>query len=66
MSLPSLEAYILASQDEMGCWVWRRSDDTRAFPGDPETHVGAAAAIVLPALGVRLPLADVYRGIVEA
>ena len=62
-SLPSLEAYIVASQDEPICWVWQRAGETRAFPSKPAEIKGREAGIEIAALGVTLPLGELYRGI---
>lgn len=62
-SLPSLEGYVVASQDEPICWVWQRAGEARAFPAIPMEIKGQDSAIGIAALGVALPLADVYRGI---
>jgi Uma2 family endonuclease len=61
-SLPSLEAYIVASQDEPICWLWQRGADG-AFPRLPEEIKGRDAAIALSARAISLPLAEIYRGI---
>lgn len=61
-SLPSLEAYIVASQDEPICWVWQR-EQSSGFPRDPAEVKGREAVIVLNARGISLPLAEIYRGI---
>lgn len=65
-SLPTLETYIVASQDEAIVWVWQRDGETRAFPAQPEEIAGLDGVIDIPALGVTLPLAEAYRGIVGA
>lgn len=62
-SLASLECYIVASQDETICWVWQRTGKDRAFPAKPVEIKGRDAAIELAALGIALPLAEIYRGI---
>ncbi len=61
-SLPSLEAYIVASQDEPICWVWQR-EASGGFPKDPAEVKGREASIELSGRGISLPLADIYRGI---
>jgi Uma2 family endonuclease len=65
MSLPSLEAYIVASQDEPRVWVWQRLQEGsgRAFPKVPEELHGSDHSIHVHALGVSLPLSEIYRGI---
>lgn len=61
-SLPSLEAYVVASQDEAICWVWLR-DSGRSFAKEPTEIAGRHGVIELPALGPSLPLAEIYRGV---
>jgi Uma2 family endonuclease len=62
-SLPSLEAYIVASQDEPICWIWQRGSEDRSFPSKPDEIAGREAAIEIAALGVALLMAEIYRGI---
>lgn len=62
MSLPSLLAYIVASQDEPVCQLWLRGADGN-FPAQPVTIEGRDQVIHIPALSVAIPLAEVYRGI---
>ena len=64
LSLPSLAAYIVASQDEPACLVWLRGADG-AFAAEPATIEGRDQVIQIPALAVAIPLAEVYRGIGE-
>jgi Uma2 family endonuclease len=66
MTLDSLEAYVVASQDATICWVWQRNPHTRQFPAKPAKVVGRAESIGLTALSIELPLADIYRGIPTA
>lgn len=61
--LASLEAYVVASQDEPICWVWQRNGEARAFPKRPDEFKGRDAAIDVPSLAISLPLSAVYRGI---
>ena len=61
-SLPSLQAYIVASQDEPVCQVWLRGADG-TFPAQPATIEGRDQVIHIPTLSVTIPMADVYRGI---
>ena len=61
-SLPSLQAYIVASQDDPVCQVWLRGADGK-FPPQPVTIEGRDQVIHIPALSVAIPLAEVYRGI---
>jgi Uma2 family endonuclease len=62
-SLPSLEAYIVASQDEPICWVWQRGSEDRSFPKKPVEIAGRDKAIEVDALGITLPMSEIYRGI---
>jgi Uma2 family endonuclease len=62
-SLPSLEACIVASQDEPICWVWQRGGEGRTFPRTPQEVAGRDSAIEIVALGLSLPLGEIYRGI---
>lgn len=62
LSLSTLTAYIVASQDEPVCQVWVRDGDG-SFPAVPLTIDGRDQVIHIPALSVAIPLAEVYRGI---
>lgn len=62
LSLTSLLAYIVASQDGPVCQIWLRGADG-AFPAHPATIEGRDQVIHIPALSVAIPLAEVYRGI---
>lgn len=62
VSLGSLEAYIVASQDAPLCWVWLRGSD-RQFAELPEELPGAECMIWIAPLGIRIKLGDIYRGI---
>ena len=60
LRLPSLVAYLVLAQDEVKAWVYIRGSDQ--FPA-PQVVSGADAPIKIPALGIELPLADIYAGI---
>jgi len=60
LRLPSLATYLVLSQDEIKAWVYLKGSEQH--PG-PEPIRGAGATITIPALGIELPLAEVYRGI---
>ncbi len=64
LSLSTLQAYIVASQDEPLCYVWLRGADG-AFTAAPFVVKGRDQTIQIPALSVAIPLAEVYRGINE-
>jgi Uma2 family endonuclease len=60
LRLPSLTAYLVLSQDEIKAWVYVKGSEQH--PG-PKPIAGADATIRIPALGIDLPLAEIYRGI---
>jgi len=62
-SLASLEAYVVASQEEPICWVWQRGGPQRCFPQKPNEIAGRDKSIEIASLGVSLPLAEIFRGI---
>lgn len=66
LGLSTLEAYIVASQDEPIVWVWRRDVVSRAFAVEPVEIAGPERAITLEALDISLPLAQIYRGLAAA
>lgn len=63
LGLLSLEAYIVASQDEPIVWVWQRDTSSREFPAEPTEIEGRERDIALDALGISLPLAEIYHGL---
>src|SRR5215470_13009411 len=60
LRLPSLATYLVLSQDEIKAWVYLKGSEQHA---GPEPIRGAEATIRVPALGIELPLAEIYRGI---
>jgi Uma2 family endonuclease len=60
LRLPSLATYLVLSQDEIKAWVYLKGSEQH--PG-PEPIRGADATIRVPALGIELPLAEIYRGV---
>ena len=68
MSLPSLEAYLVAAQDEMRMWLWQRpaEGDPRPFPKLPENLAGPEARLRIRALDADVSLGEIYAGIVAA
>ena len=65
LSIPTLDAYIVASQDEAAMLVWTR-DAGGSFPeaGREVTGVEQSIAISGRGLAVTLKLADVYRDVI--
>jgi Uma2 family endonuclease len=62
LGLASVQAYIVASQDEPACLVWLRGSDGK-FSAEPVEIKGPTGLIRVPQLSVEIALADVYRGI---
>lgn len=58
----SLEAYIVASQDDAMLWSWQRQADG-SFPDEPQETTGRGNALKLIARDVALPLNDIYLGV---
>jgi Uma2 family endonuclease len=63
MSLPSLLAYIVASQDEAVCLAWVRENGR--FPDEP-VEFKRSDTIHVRSLALTIPLADVYEGVQPA
>lgn len=59
-TLPSLQAYIVASQDKPAADVWLRGVDGR-FPEKPLELEGFDAELSLPILNEAIPFAELYR-----
>jgi Uma2 family endonuclease len=64
LALASLQAYVVASQDEVACLVWRREANGQ-FPAEP-VELGAGDVIAVPPLAVAISVADIYRDILPA
>jgi Uma2 family endonuclease len=64
LSLATLDAYIVAGQDEAACLVWIRDADG-SFPTGPTEVRGHNGVISIAgrAFALTLPLATIYRGI---
>jgi Uma2 family endonuclease len=63
-SLASLEAYIVAAQDEPRLWIWNRGTDAaRAWPKVPLEVHGRDQIVPVPALGLELPMAEIYAAL---
>jgi hypothetical protein len=57
LRLPSLAAYLVLSQDEVKAWAYIKGSEDH--PG-PQMIAGTSASINVPALGIDLPLAEIY------
>ncbi len=59
--LPSLSAYLLLAQDEPKAWIWVRG--TAEFSPEPHPESGLDARVRIAALGIDLPLSEIYAGL---
>jgi Uma2 family endonuclease len=64
-AIPSLQTYLVCSQDEPRAWVWKRQPDG-TWPIDAEEVVGREATIRLGGLDVSLDMSAIFRGIPNA
>jgi Uma2 family endonuclease len=60
LTLPSLDAYVIAASDEARLRVWRRRDGV--FAAEPDMLVGADR-LELPSLNVALEVATIYEDV---
>jgi Uma2 family endonuclease len=58
LRLPSLAAYLVFAQDQIKAWVWMRGP--AGFPSGPMVLEGDNATVRIEAMGIELPLAEVY------
>jgi Uma2 family endonuclease len=58
LRLPSLAVYLVLAQDELKAWVWQRGADD--FSPRPEVFTTPDSLIRIAALGIDLPLAEIY------
>ena len=58
LQLPSLAIYLVSAQDQIKAWVWTRGP--AGFPYQPDVPEGEDAVVRIEALGINLPLAEVY------
>lgn len=66
MSLPSLEAYLVAAQDEARVWLWQRPEagaPDRSFPTLPQEILGPKGRFVLTAFRLEVGLDEIYLGL---
>lgn len=61
LRLPSLTAYLVLAQDEAKVRAWLRAG--AGFPSSPDVAVGQDAIIEIAALGISLPLSEIYSDI---
>ena len=58
LRLASLLAYLVLAQDEPKAWAWIRGES--GFPPGPDVIASSNEVIGLAALGIELPLAEIY------
>jgi Uma2 family endonuclease len=61
LRLPTLTAYLVLAQDEAKAWLWQRGES--GFPPGPAVIAGHDQIVHISALGVELPLAQLYAGL---
>jgi hypothetical protein len=52
---------MIVSPDEPRAWLWQRAAGD--FPSNPEIVERLGDRFSLPALGIEIPLAELYKGI---
>jgi len=60
LHLPTLDAYLVLSQDEPKAWIWIRGET--GFGAAPEVVAGDQAIVGVPSLSIELPLSEIYQG----
>jgi Uma2 family endonuclease len=58
MAMPSLQAYAIAAQDTRRVWLYVRTDGQ--WPAKPQELHDADATIDVPALGLSIPISELY------
>lgn len=64
-AVPSLQTYMICSQDEPRAWVWARQGDG-SWPRLPAELAGRDGSIALGGLSIELAMAAIFRGIPDA
>lgn len=60
LALSSLATYLVLAQEEAKAWLWLRGPD--GFHAGAQVIAGVDATIAIPALGLELPMAELYAG----
>lgn len=63
--IPSVQTYLICSQDEPRAWVWARQGDG-SWPRLPRELVGREDRIALGGLDIELAMSAIFRGIPDA
>ena len=58
LQLPTLATYLVLAQDEVKAWMWTRT--ASGFEGGPTVYDGNESVLSIPALGISVPLAEIY------
>jgi Uma2 family endonuclease len=61
-AIPSVQTYLICSQDEPRAWCWVRHGDA-TWPSRPTEFVGRSDAIPIGGLNIELSMAGIFRGI---
>jgi Uma2 family endonuclease len=61
-AIPSLQTYLVCSQDEPRAWAWTRSSEGN-FPLEAKMFVGRDISVPLGGLGIELSMPAIFRGI---
>lgn len=61
LRIPGLAAYLVLAQDERKAWCWIRGTD--GFPPGPAVIDDESAIIDITALGLKLPMPEIYAGL---
>ncbi|MEJ2377732.1 MAG: Uma2 family endonuclease [Pseudolabrys sp.] len=64
LKLPTVEAYLVFSEDEPKAWEWLRGAD--GFAPGPQVVAGEERTVRIEGLAVHLPLAAIYAGLPAA
>lgn len=64
-TIATLNAYVVASQDEPILWLWQRDPQTGHFPAKPIEINGREQTLTLTFGSLSIPLAEIYRGIAQ-
>lgn len=61
LAVPDLQAYLIVAQDSVCIWLWQRGEN--GFPDKPDVIEDRDAEIRIDALGLTLPVAQIYRNV---
>jgi Uma2 family endonuclease len=61
-AIPSVQSYLICSQDEPRAWVWNRQSDS-SWPHLPRELAGRDGSVPLGGLDIEITMAAIFRGI---